>query len=176
VIEIDVTGPMGAVVDRSYTYDYSAGSPGPVDPGPNLDRLVDHLDPSQSRFYFYDELDRLWKATDLSGAPLYSYTYDAVGSRQQETSPAGTTTTSYETGTDRIAEQTGTHVVHYAHDAFGSRIYAGALPYAGDVPPSTVPSAPPVPPRTPSVSSLLASCGDGAGSPLLGPGQLSFSK
>ena len=68
VTEIDVTGPMGTVLDRSYAYDYTAGAPGPIDPGPNLDRLVDHRDASESRFYFYDELDRLWKATDLSGS------------------------------------------------------------------------------------------------------------
>ena len=128
--EIDVTGPMGTVLDRSYTYDYTAGAPGPIDPGPNLDRLVDGRDPTESRFYFYDELDRLWKATDLSGTPLFTYTYDAVGNRLQEVSSAGTTNTSYQTGTDRIAEQTGAAPKHYAHDAFGSRIYAGPTPYS----------------------------------------------
>jgi hypothetical protein len=59
VAEIEVVGPQGTVVDRSYTYDYRDGSPGPDDPGPNLDRMVDTRDPSESRFYFYDELDRL---------------------------------------------------------------------------------------------------------------------
>jgi hypothetical protein len=65
--ELDVTGPSGALVDRSYTYDYTAGAPGPVDPRPNLDRVVDHLDATESRFYFFDELDRLARVTDLAG-------------------------------------------------------------------------------------------------------------
>jgi len=130
VTEIDVTGPMGSVLDRSYAYDYTAGSPGPNDPGSNLDQVVDHRDASESRFYFYDELDRLWKATDLSGTPLFTYTYDPVGNRLGETTPLGTTATSYETDSDRIAERTGADPEHYAHDAFGSRIYAGTTPYS----------------------------------------------
>jgi hypothetical protein len=28
--------------------------------------VTDHRDASQSRFYFYDDLDRLWKSTDGS--------------------------------------------------------------------------------------------------------------
>jgi len=130
VTEIDVTGPMGTVLDRSYRYDYTTGSPGPNDPGPNLDRLVDGRDATESRFYFYDELDRLWKATDLSGNPLFTYTYDAVGNRLGETTPLGTTTSSYQTGTDRLAQRSGADPKHYAHDAFGSRIYAGPTPYS----------------------------------------------
>jgi RHS repeat-associated protein len=98
---------------------------------PNLDQVVDHRDPSQSRFFFYDDLDRLWKSTDLSGTPLFTYTYDANGNRTGQVAPAGTTTYSYGSGTDRIAQATGAGAKHYAHDAFGSRIWAGPSAYAG---------------------------------------------
>lgn len=131
VSEIDVTAPMSGVLDRSYTYHYTSGTPGPVDPGPNLDRVIDHRDAGESRFYVYDQLDRLWKATDLSGSPRFEYVYDAAGNRTSLVTAAGTTMTTYESGTDRIAQQTGATPKHYAHDAFGNRIYAGVAPYTG---------------------------------------------
>ena len=131
VTEIDVTSPAGTVLDLSYTYDYTGGSPGPVDPGPNLDRVVDHRDGSESRFYFYDDLDRLWKATDLSGTALYTYVYDANGNRTQQVAPSGTTNYSHETGTDRLAQATGAEAKHYAHDQYGSWIWAGTSAYSG---------------------------------------------
>jgi YD repeat-containing protein len=37
-----------------------------------------------SRFYFYDELDRLQKATDLTGTVLHQYGYDAVGQSHEK--------------------------------------------------------------------------------------------
>jgi YD repeat-containing protein len=132
VTEIDVTSPAGTVLDLSYTYGYTAGSPGPNDPGPNLDRVVDHRDGSESRFYFYDDLDRLWKATDLAGTPVYTFLYDANGNRTQQVAPSGTTSYSHETGTDRLAQATGAEARHYAHDAYGSRVWAGASAYAGN--------------------------------------------
>jgi RHS repeat-associated protein len=131
VSEIDVTAPTGSVLDRTYSYDVTSGSPGPVDPGPNLDRVIDHRDAGESRFYAYDELDRLWKSTDLSGSPHFEYVYDAAGNRTSLVTAAGTTMTSYEPGSDRIAQQTGAFPRHYAHDAFGNRIYAGSTLYAG---------------------------------------------
>jgi RHS repeat-associated protein len=131
VTEIDVTTPAETVLDLSFTYDYTAGAPGPDDPGPNLDRVVDHRDASESRFYFYDELDRLWKAADLSGSPLYSYLYEPNGNRTQQASPAGTTSYGYATGTDLLTQATGAAAKHYASDPYGSRIWAGASAYAG---------------------------------------------
>jgi YD repeat-containing protein len=97
--ELDVTGPTGVFVDRSYTWNHTAGAPGPADPGPNLDRVIDHRDASESRFYFHDELDRLEKATDLSGNAFFTYGYDAAGNRTSETTSAGTTTYSYTSNT-----------------------------------------------------------------------------
>ena len=76
-------------------------------------------------------LDRLWKSTSLSGTPLFTYTYDANGNRTQQVAPGGTTNYAYATGTDRIAQATGAAARHYAHDAFGSRIWAGPSAYAG---------------------------------------------
>ena len=130
VTELDVTSPAGTVLDQSYVYDYTGGAPGPVDPGPNLDRYEDHRDVSQSRFYFYDDLERLWKASDLAGTPIHSYLYDENGNRTQKGTPAGTTSYSYETGADLIAETTGAEAQHYSHDAFGNRIWAGPWVYA----------------------------------------------
>ena len=92
---------------------------------------TNNRDASESRFYFYDALDRLWKSTTLAGAALYTYTYDANGNRTQEIAPAGTTTTTYSAGTDRIAQASGAKAKHYAHDAYGSRIWAGPTAYAG---------------------------------------------
>lgn len=131
VATLQVTAPSGTVLDQSFDYAYTAGGVGPNDPGPNLDRVVDNRDPSESRFYFYDELDRLWKATDLAGTPLYTYLYDANGNRTQEVAPGGTTAYSYESATDRIAQESGAGAKYYAHDAYGSRIWAGPTAYAG---------------------------------------------
>jgi YD repeat-containing protein len=131
VTEIDVTSPAGTVLDLSYTYTYANGSPGPADAGPHLDRVVDHRDASQSRFYFYDDLERLWKATDLAGTPLHTYLYDANGNRIQQTVSSGTTSYAYDTGTDRLAQTTGAEALHYSHDPYGSRIWAGGTTYAG---------------------------------------------
>jgi RHS repeat-associated protein len=103
----------------------------PDDPGPNLDRMVDHLDATESRFYFYDELDRLSRATDLSATDLFTYGYDPAGNRLAKTNAAGTTTYTYETGTDRLQDATGAEAAYYAHDAYGNRIYAGTTPYTG---------------------------------------------
>jgi len=131
VATLKVTAPSGTVLDQSFDYAYTAGGAGPNDPGPNLDRMIDNRDASESRFYFYDALDRLWKATTLAGTPLYTYAYDANGNRTQEIAPGGTTTYGYESGTDRIAQASGASAKHYAHDAYGSRIWAGPMAYAG---------------------------------------------
>ena len=129
--ELDVTAPTGTVLDRSYDYAYTAGSPGPSDPGPNLDQLVDHRDPDQSRFYFYDELDRLARVSDLLGSDLFAYTYDAAGNRTFKSDTAGATSYTYEAESDRLEAATGAEQAFYASDAYGSRIYEGAQPYAG---------------------------------------------
>jgi RHS repeat-associated protein len=131
VASLQVTSPLGTVLDQSFTYGYIGGAPGPVDGGPNLDQLVDNRDSTQSRFYFYDALDRLWKSTNLSGTPIFTYVYDANGNRTQQVAPAGTTNYSYASSTDRIAQATGTGAKYYAHDAFGNRIWAGPSAYAG---------------------------------------------
>jgi RHS repeat-associated protein len=130
VSALEVTSPLGDVLDQSFTYGYIGGAPGPADGGPNLDQVIDHRDSSQSRFYFYDDLDRLWKSTNLSGTPLFTYLYDANGNRTQQVAPGGTTNYSYQATTDRIAEATGAAAKHYAHDAFGNRIWAGPTAYA----------------------------------------------
>jgi hypothetical protein len=36
--------------------------------------VTDRRDASQSRFTFYDDLDRLWKSTDSSRSPLFADT------------------------------------------------------------------------------------------------------
>jgi RHS repeat-associated protein len=78
----------------------------------------------------YDDLDRLWKSADLAGSPLYTYSYDANGNRTQEIAPAGTTTYSYASATDQLTQASGANAKHYAHDAYGSRIWAGPTAYA----------------------------------------------
>jgi RHS repeat-associated protein len=128
--ELDVTGPSGTILDRDYFY-ASTQAPGPNDPGPNLDQLVDHLSPDESRFYFYDELDRLSRATDLTGANLFQYGHDPAGNRTFKTDAFGTTSYAYEAGTDRLEAATGAEQMFYANDAYGNRIYAGSTPYAG---------------------------------------------
>jgi YD repeat-containing protein len=129
ITEVDVTRPSLTILDRSYVYDYTSGSPGPNDPGPNLDEVVDHLDSTESRFYFYDELDRLQRATDLSGSSLFQYGYDAVGNRTSLISSAGTTSYSYESSTNRLDAATGAAARDYHHDVYGNRDYDGASSY-----------------------------------------------
>ncbi|HME72643.1 MAG TPA: RHS repeat-associated core domain-containing protein [Myxococcota bacterium] len=128
---LQVTTSTTTYLNQSYIYNYTAGAPGPNDPGPNLDALADNLNPSQSRFFFYDPLDRLSEDSDLSGNPIYSYSYDAVGNRSQQVGPDGPTSYSYEPNTDRLASATGAEALQYAHDAYGNRIWAGAAPYSG---------------------------------------------
>ncbi len=128
---LQVTSPSATVLDQSFDYAYTAGGAGPVDPGPNLDRVIDNRDANESRFYFYDALDRLWKSTTLAGVPLYTYGYDANGNRTQEIMSGGTTNTAYEATTDRIAQATGANAKSYAHDVYGSRIWAGPSGFAG---------------------------------------------
>jgi RHS repeat-associated protein len=128
---LQVIAPSSIVLDQSLDYAYTAGGAGPVDPGPNLDRVIDNRDAGESRFFFYDDLDRLWKATDLTGTPIQTYIYDANGNRTQESAPTGTTTYSYETATDRLAQASGAGAKHYANDAYGNRIWAGPVAYAG---------------------------------------------
>jgi RHS repeat-associated protein len=122
--------PPVKLLHRSYTYDYTAGAPGPNDPGPNLDQVIDHLEATESRFFFYDELDRLAKSTELDGDVLHQYGYDAVGNRTSKLGLAGTTTYSYETiatePTNRLDAATGdTETGDFTHDAYGNRIYDG---------------------------------------------------
>lgn len=131
VEELDVTAASGAILDRSYVYDFTTGSPGPDEPGPNLDQLVDHLHAGESRFYFYDELDRLAAAKDLSGATLHAYGYDAVGNRTSKQGPLGSSTLTYKSSTNRLDAATGAEARDWAHDAYGNRIYDGAAAYAG---------------------------------------------
>jgi RHS repeat-associated protein len=131
VTEIDVASNAGAILDLSYAYDFVGGSPGPVDPGPNLDRVIDHLSPSESRFFHFDDMGRLGRVSDLAGSTVIEYAYDANGNRMQEVSAAGTSTYVQEPGTDRLAESVGASAAHYAHDAYGNRIWAGASAYAG---------------------------------------------
>jgi RHS repeat-associated protein len=131
VATLQVTSPAGTVLDQAFDYAYTAGGVGPNDPGPNLDRVIDNRDANESRFYFYDDLDRFWKSTTLAGSPLYTYAYDANGNRTQEIAPGGTTNTSYAAGTDRIAQATGANAKNFAHDVYGSRIWAGPSSYAG---------------------------------------------
>jgi RHS repeat-associated protein len=131
ITELDVVSGSTAILDRSYKYDFTTGTPGPNDPGPNLDRLVDNLDSSESRFYFYDELDRLQKATSLTGTVLHEYGYDAVGNRTSKLGPLGSSSYSYQSGSNRLDAATGAEARDYAHDAYGSRIYDGASAFAG---------------------------------------------
>jgi len=131
ITELDVTSGATPILDRTYTYDYTTGTPGPNDPGPNLDRVVDHLDASESRFYFYDELDRLEQATDLTGSVLHQYAYDAVGNRTSKLGAAGITNYGYETATNRLDAATITEPRDYAHDAYGNRIYDGTASFSG---------------------------------------------
>ena len=48
VSALEVTSPLGDVLDQSFTYGYIGGAPGPVDGGPNLDQVIDNRDSSQS--------------------------------------------------------------------------------------------------------------------------------
>jgi RHS repeat-associated protein len=127
----DTATTPNTLVDRKFTYDYTTGSPGPDDPGPNLDKVVDNLDSSESHFYFYDELDRLDKVTDLSGTTQFDYAYDSAGNRTQKVNAAGTTNYTFESGTDRLASATGAEAAYFANNAYGNRIYKGATAYTG---------------------------------------------
>ena len=118
--------PALPLLDRSYEYDYTAGAPGPVDPGPNLDRVIDHSTPSESRFYFYDELDRLAEGDRSHGHRAPRVRLRRRGNRTSEVSArrdARATPTRPEptASTSRPAPSPR----DFAHDAYGNRIYDG---------------------------------------------------
>ena len=118
-------------MDRDLEYAYVAGSPGPVDAEVQLDRVIDHVNAAESRFYFYDDLDRLSVAADLLGASVHGYTYDDAGNLTHKTAPAGATTYTIAPGTDQVAQATGVDAAYYSHDVYGSRIWEGPTAYAG---------------------------------------------
>jgi RHS repeat-associated protein len=134
-IEVEATGTQAAtLLEREYHYDDVADSPAPNDPGPNLDRIVDGVEPGESRLIFYDELDRLWKVSDPSANPLETYTYDAAGNRLSESVGGASAGYVYETSpqaTNRLVSRTGAGPRHYRHDAFGNRVFDSALAWAG---------------------------------------------
>jgi RHS repeat-associated protein len=129
--DITVTVPTGQGLDREYLYHSTSN---PVDLGPNLDRITDNLDSSQSRVYRYDELDRLAVVEDGAAGTLEEFDYTPGGNRTSWTDSAGTTTYTYEENAqsqdlNRLDSATGARARDYANDVFGNRIYEGTAPY-----------------------------------------------
>jgi RHS repeat-associated protein len=96
----------------------------------HLDERVDHRDPAQSRFFYYDPLDRLAKTTNAADVEVEGFEYlDALGNRSEKRNAQGTTTYLPVTGKDQLASASGAETHFYAHDVYGNRIFDGPSAY-----------------------------------------------
>ena len=96
-----------------------------------VDAVTDNLDPTRSRSFAYDALNRLEQAQGIFGT--ITYEYDGTGNRTERTAPAGTDTYDYETGTSRLFAVHGTNPVSFSLDAAGNTTAIGSktLTYNG---------------------------------------------
>jgi len=110
----------GAVYNREYSY-YVNGT---------VQAITDHIDPSASQSFTYDNLDRLTAAQGKYGA--YAWSYDNIGNRRSETLGTQTSSYSYEPETSRLARVTGTETLDYFYDAAGNLTDRGGMELTWD--------------------------------------------
>jgi len=114
----------------AYTYEYNG----------NVASITDNLNPSMSKTYYYDDLNRLQQAQSTSFGGAYFYDYDTIGNM---TLKEGLNYTYSATGARPHAVQTTSDGAVYSYDANGNmtreardRLFsfgnAGDIPVMGD--------------------------------------------
>jgi YD repeat-containing protein len=103
-----ITGiTAGSVLNLSYpTYDNNG----------NIQAINNTLDPTKSKSFTYDALDRLWTAA--TGTWNFAWTYDGVGNRQTENGNSYT----YLTGSNKL---NSANALSYGYDNNGNTIAEG---------------------------------------------------
>ncbi len=84
----------------------------------NITAITDTLNPSNTKSYSYDSLNRLTIATGQWGA--ITYAYDSVGNRTYETTNTGNTTYTYTTNTNKLASVFGEKNLSFSYDNNGN--------------------------------------------------------
>jgi RHS repeat-associated protein len=84
----------------------------------NIHDIIDNLNPSKTKGYTYDSLNRLKIANGPWGANTYAY--DAVGNRTYETTDTGNTTYTYTLNTNKLASAMGEKTFNFSYDNNGN--------------------------------------------------------
>jgi len=84
----------------------------------NIEAITDHLDPSRTQGFGYDDLDRLTRGEGIYGA--IGYTYDHVGNRETKTVGEETETYTYKDGTNHLKSITGATTIAFDYDPNGN--------------------------------------------------------
>lgn len=117
---------VGTLSEQQYTLD-AVGNPTQIDlPGTAVET------------YAYDALDRVTEACyqqTCTGSPdpYVRYTYDAVGNRLTSTTPAATTTSTYNAADELVQTATGSSTTSYAYDKNGNQTAAGSDTFSYDL-------------------------------------------
>ena len=99
-----------------------------MDAASSITSITDNLDPLHSQGFSYDSLYRLISAEGIYGA--IDYTYDPVGNRLSKYMDAETDIYSYETGTNRLLEITGSNPMAFSYDENGNTVSMGNKGFA----------------------------------------------
>jgi RHS repeat-associated protein len=95
---------------QNLTYDHYSNE--------NIHYIIDNLNPSKTKDYTYDSLNRLKIAAGQWGA--ITYDYDDVGNRTYETTDTGNTTYNYPANTNRLSSATGEKNLNLSYDNNGN--------------------------------------------------------
>ncbi len=107
----------GSLQNLSYTHD----------PNGNITKIADVLNPTKTKTFSYDALDRLTTAGGPWGS--LSWTYDNVGNRTTQVENGATSNYTYQAGTNRLQSVSGPSPLSFTLDANGSTTSENAKAY-----------------------------------------------
>ncbi|ACM22016.1 RHS repeat protein [Geotalea daltonii FRC-32] len=95
---------------QNLTYGYDANG--------NITAITNNLDNTKNKTYTYDNLDRLGSGSGPWGT--ISWLYDGVGNRTSQTDSSGTSSYSYQPGTNKLTSVSGPSPASFSYDANGN--------------------------------------------------------
>ncbi len=107
----------GSLQSLSYTHD----------PNGNITKIADNVNPTKTKTFGYDALDRLTSAGGPWGS--LSWTYDGVGNRTTQVENGATSNYTYQAGTNRLQSVAGPSPLSFTLDANGSTTSENAKTY-----------------------------------------------